>query len=818
MVHTELPTKEPFGYEEQEVLGRVDHAEILATQSGEELLLLRGCFACVGYSIKSLRLGAGVGGLHHAELEAPSVDGDSAGFAGERYIQFSARVALGDEARKASEIPIRFVAKLDSDDVVRGEFTLQLADIHGARHAVRVNEPGPDKHAKPAGRLDGSGVWRAALRNFLSSNRRLALPAVTEPLVSVIVPLHNRAEDTYACITSLVAQRGVQYEVILVDNASTDSTPQLLERIDGATCLRNESNEHFLRAVNQAASVARGEYLLILNSDTYLLSGCVERAVRTLREDATIGALGGRILAYDGRLQEAGQFLWRDGASQGYGAGEPPDRPAFQFLREVDYCSAAFLITPRSLFSRLAGFDSTYEPAYYEDVDYCLRVWESGRRVVYDPRIVVIHNEHSSAISPDEPKRLMTAHRNVLASRHAAYLARRPQPGQATARQVRWSSHTNRPAVLFVCDEVPHRLVGDDVARRHAIVRALDSLGYRVTIVPTSQIDERTSEMYRDIPRTIEILPLAPRSNLVDLLHAIGADYRLLFVSGIPNLRDVNLYRWRNGARTPVIFDVARLPVREVLERSGPVSHEDAEVSRTLSTELRELQSPSLIFAASPSDIALLKPLEAAPTALLSYGSVAIPDPLPAHSRRRIVTAGNLGAPGSPALEALRYVKERVAPLMKTENAQWSHLGAHKSSAALGQTATGIEFLGISPALGDVFSGARVFVAADTFGTFLPPVAIDAAAHGVPIVCSPQMAEHFGWAEGTEFLVARNEREFAEAIDALFSDEALWTNIQAAALARVRADYVPQEFVKRLQMGVESFAGPVELGPVLKSL
>ena len=92
-------------------------------------------------------------------------------------------------------------------------------------------------------------------------------------------------------------------------------------------------------------------------------------------------------------------------AEKAYGRGGDPSAPEFNFERPVDFCSAALLLTRRQVFDSLGGFDERYRPAYYEDADYCARLWARGYAVVYQPNAAAIHHEFGSAASPDAAKR-----------------------------------------------------------------------------------------------------------------------------------------------------------------------------------------------------------------------------------------------------------------------------------------------------------------------------------------------------------------------------------------------------------------------------
>src|SRR5262249_42048264 len=145
-------------------------------------------------------------------------------------------------------------------------------------------------------------------------------------------------------------------EVILVDNGSTDETDKLIGKLDGATILRNPENLHFICGANQAAQTARGEFILFLNNDAELLPNAIESSLKLMRSSNTIGAVGAKLIKRDGSLQEAGSIIWRDGITCGYGRGDDPLSPPYQFQRNVDYCSAAFLMTRKALFHKLGGF------------------------------------------------------------------------------------------------------------------------------------------------------------------------------------------------------------------------------------------------------------------------------------------------------------------------------------------------------------------------------------------------------------------------------------------------------------------------------
>ena len=328
---------------------------------------------------------------------------------------------------------------------------------------------------------------RHQLRAFLAdAGNQLAFPPQPDPVVSVVVVLFNNAALSLQCLTSIHAQRATPLELIVVDNASTDETPLLLDRLEGCTVLRQQENLHFLRAANVGARAARGRHLLFLNNDTTLGSKALAEACGILDREADVGAVGGQILLLDGSLQEAGSIIWQDGSTSGYGRGADPLDPSYQFQRDVDYCSGAFLMVRRVVFDQLGGFDPLFTPAYYEDADLCVRIWEAGLRVVYSPRIQIVHVESASYGANGSVNKHIVNNRERFKRRHDARL-KRAWARQSTDELIARLALGRYPArVLFVDDCWPLASLGSGLPRARELVSALCQSGVFVTHYATN--------------------------------------------------------------------------------------------------------------------------------------------------------------------------------------------------------------------------------------------------------------------------------------------------------------------------------------------
>ena len=217
---------------------------------------------------------------------------------------------------------------------------------------------------------------------------------VEEPVVSVIVPVFNEYRMTVYCLQALLEHtEGISYEVIIADDASTDLTATIGNRISGLVISRHQDNQGFLKNCNTAASKARGHYLVFLNNDTAVTDGWLTLLLETMESDPTVGVVGPKLLYGDGRLQEAGGIIWNDASGWNFGRLDKPNKPEYNYLRECDYISGACLMVRHGIWEKLGGFDERFVPAYYEDVDLCFAVRKLGFEVIYQPGSVVYHFE-----------------------------------------------------------------------------------------------------------------------------------------------------------------------------------------------------------------------------------------------------------------------------------------------------------------------------------------------------------------------------------------------------------------------------------------
>lgn len=224
---------------------------------------------------------------------------------------------------------------------------------------------------------------------------KISIPTFNEPIVvSIIIPVYNQFHYTYNAIKSIVdTVTNVSYEIIVGDDGSIDQTKDLGTYFENIAHVKNDVNLGFLKNCNKAASFAKGNYICFLNNDVLVQNEWLTSLVSLLQSSESIGMVGSKLVYPDGRLQEAGGILWKDGSAWNYGRLDDPEKPEYNYVKEVDYISGASIMIRASLWNEIGGFDERYAPAYCEDSDLAFEVRKHGFKVMYQPKSVIVHFE-----------------------------------------------------------------------------------------------------------------------------------------------------------------------------------------------------------------------------------------------------------------------------------------------------------------------------------------------------------------------------------------------------------------------------------------
>ena len=241
--------------------------------------------------------------------------------------------------------------------------------------------------------------------------------------VTIVIPAFNSFYEVATCIESIYSCTSkTDFKITIADDASPDVSYSALGLLNGITLLRSGTNSGYILNVNAATSKINTEYLLTLNQDVVVCPGWLDELVREADENPKVGIVGPRILDQQFTILEAGGIIFEQAHAAHRGRGSTPEDHRYNFSCDVDYVSGCAMLVRTSLWHQLGGLDTQYAPAYYDDVDICLRARKNGWLVRYAPLSCIVHfegtsmgvNEHDSS----SLKHFQVTNREKIAQNH----------------------------------------------------------------------------------------------------------------------------------------------------------------------------------------------------------------------------------------------------------------------------------------------------------------------------------------------------------------------------------------------------------------
>jgi O-antigen biosynthesis protein len=664
---------------------------------------------------------------------------------------------------------------------------------------------------RTARRAQRSATLRSAGRVALESHLRslaavsLDFPLVAEPVASVIVPVFNQWKLTRDCLASLVLNAPLdRIEVIVVDDASTDETPQELTGIANVRVVRNSTNLGFTRTANRGAEAARGRFIVFLNNDTRVLPGWLEGLLSAM-EDETVGAAGSGLMLPSGALQEAGALVWADGSGWNIGRGRSPSDPQYAFRRDVDYCSGASLMVRGSLFREIGGLDERFAPAYYEDTDLCFAFRSRGHRVVYEPSSTVIHfegathgTESRGAAPGAHGKENQYRNQAVFATKWSHVLnGHLPRPSGEPRSAELGGSRRCAGARVLVCNAripAPSRDAGSH--RMDWILRLLATMSAHVTVHPMYPIEEDGAASLRQAGVEVVTDSTAFRR----FAKRRQGFYDLVVLSRLDTAGRLGLVR-RYFPNATLVYDTVDLEfLRQERELAITGGVPRGRPRRSRRTELDLISACDVTAAVTDLEATLVR--EMVPSArvvvlpTVHNGHPGVPPAFEA--RRGLLFIGSFHH--SPNADAMRFFIDEVLPRVRdTIDVELVVVGDAPPADLLRRQGPGLRFAGFVEDVIPLFDRARVFISPLRFGAGMKGKNAQAMSLGLPMVTTGVGAEGMDIVDGEHALVRDDPESFAAAVVQLHEDQALWQRLAATSRQVASARWSPSEMQRRLR-------------------
>jgi GT2 family glycosyltransferase/glycosyltransferase involved in cell wall biosynthesis len=621
----------------------------------------------------------------------------------------------------------------------------------------------------------------------------LELPAYEAPAVSIVIPVFNALRFTYHCLSALRRHvASIPYELIVVDDHSSDDTSHELARLPNLRLLTNKENIGFVRSCNRGAAAARGPVLVFLNNDTQAQPGWLEALTETFDVYPDAGLVGSRLLYPDGRQQEAGAIVFNDGSAWNYGHLDDPYKPEYSYVREPDYVSGASLAIRRELFERLGGFDEHFAPGYYEDADLAFRVRAAGFRVLYQPLSRVVHFEGVSAGRDENAasgmKRFQAINRQKFLQRWGKELASHGPRGEDLERQ-KERRVRRRAFVSDVYMLTPDKESGS--LRMVNLIGILQELGFKVTFAAANL--EAPEPYVSDLQmRGVEVLYRPYVKSVARHLKARGAEYELVILSRADTAAPLMTAARRYCPNARIVFDTVDLHfLREqrLAELTGDkATRAVAERRRREELDLIAQADTTLVVSAAERDL-LAEEAPQADVRVISnihqiYGSRR-----PFEAREHIFFIGAFAHP--PNTDAVLWFCREIFPLILAQEPamRFSVIGAEPPPQVRALASQSIDVLGHVPDVTPYFDGCRLSVAPLRYGAGVKGKINQSLAYGLPVAATSRAIEGMFLTDGESVLVADEPGAFAAAVLRLYRDRVLWQRLSDGGLAVMEAHF-----------------------------
>lgn len=642
-------------------------------------------------------------------------------------------------------------------------------------------------------------LYPAYPANTILKTKRIEYPFQSDPLVSIVITVFDKLSYTYNCLQTIYdnVSSNIHYEVIVIDDCSTDETPQfLINNTKNLQYIKNTGNVGYLQSNNKACDYVKGKYICFLNNDTQVQSAWLESMLELIENDNEVGAVGSKLLYPNGLLQEAGGIIFKNGEGANFGRMKDPQDSSYNFIREVDYCSAASLLVRKEDFVKVGKFDLQFSPAYYEDTDLCFAIRNKlGKKVMYQPLSTVIHFEGISSgkeVKEGAVKNYQKINQLKFKEKWRHVLAEHGHPEDSLSYRRLMSKDT----IVVVEWMIPTFDKDSGSLRLYRILDILISLNYHVIFIPED--GNRDEPYYSALMRMgIEVrVDFNSRSSVSDFK---ALEY-LLFVKFVwisrPELNILYKEKLSYLRNIKWIYDTVDLHhVRMLREKEFKKddSHKIDDIKK-----MRDLEY--LLANEADASITVTETEKQVMEANGAKNVYVVPNIHVPYDKEQLRSFGDRsgllfigGYSHTPNVDAVCWLVKEIMPLVwqKAPNIPLYLLGSNPPKEVLDLANERIFVPGYIKDVSPFFLKSKVFVAPLRYGAGMKGKVGQSLEFRLPVVTTSIGAEGMSLQNEKHVLIADDPFKFAAQILRIYQEKELWEKISNAS-EKATSQYSPQ--------------------------
>ena len=644
------------------------------------------------------------------------------------------------------------------------------------------------------------------LRNFLDTEYYNISNMSVFPKVSIIIATFNQVDFLKKNLLSIESKTTYKnYEIIIVTNNLDEHSEmrRFLKTTKHRVCIF-KNNYSFGEMNNFASTFANGEFLLFLNDDVEIVSASWLEYMLKVAINDKVGAVGPKLLFSDGKLQEAGGIVWKDGIIWNYGRNENPEDPNYNFVRNVDYCSGCCLMIKKELFEKLGKFDLQYKPAYCEDVDLCLAIQKEGLSILYQPLAVLIHYEGKTSGTDLKSgiKSYQVQNQKKFRIKWKSFLDSRLNDSQNNVFLER--NRKKGINILYIDHYIPEYDKDAGSLLVYYLLSSLSYMDHKVTFWPDNL---NKTEPYATNLQQKGVEVIYNHNNFQSFIKKHGNDFQICITTRAHIAPKYIELLKKHAPECKIIYDTVDLHfIREFREASlKQDSSKHLLAQKTKDLELEIFQK---------SDIVITKSLEEAHFLLNEDPQLNVsiiptfdlpPKEFPPYEERKdLLFLGGFQHP--PNVDSLEYLIKDLFPKIreKIPDVQLYVIGSNPTQEIIDMCSKveGTIFLGYVKEIDPYLKKCRLLLAPLRFGAGVKGKITQSLAYGLVVITTPVGSEGIS-NENNKLLISNSNNEFVDNSISIYNDKELWTALSLNSIKYSQENFSPEYIQDTLKQTIQ---------------